>query len=66
MNKKIVEIYRKFANKWVALNESNDKVITSGTSIVEVEEKLSKTKEKAAVITFILPPDKNFAPYAYS
>lgn len=65
MDKKVVEIYKSFANKWVALNEDNNKVITSGTSIIEVEKKLLKAKQKASVITFILPPDKNSAPYAY-
>lgn len=54
---------KKFQNKWVAFNEDRSKVVTSGESMLEVDEKLQKNKLKASVISFIFPFNASYSPY---
>lgn len=62
MSKKTLEIYKKFQNKWVALNKKADRVLAVGSDIMEVERKLKKENLLAHEIKFILPIDRYFAP----
>ena len=62
MSKKTLAIYKKFQNKWVALNKKADRVLAVGSDIIEVENKLKKENLFAYEIKFILPLDRRFAP----
>ncbi|MEO6508808.1 MAG: DUF5678 domain-containing protein [Patescibacteria group bacterium] len=55
MSEATIEIHKKYQNKWVALNKSEDKVIAWGKNIKVVLDKLEKEKKKAFVIEYILP-----------
>lgn len=62
MSKKTLYIYKKFQNKWVALNKKADTVLAYGHDIVEVENKLKKENISAYEIKYILPLDRYYAP----
>ena len=62
MNSQLVDIYKKFVYKWIALNEKATIVLADGDSIEEVEKKLKKNRMKANEIRYILPIDKSYAP----
>lgn len=56
------QIIKKYSNSWVAISDKDNKVITHGNDILEVEKKLKKIGKKADVITFILPANHFYAP----
>ena len=55
MEDKLFNIYLKYPNKWVALNDKKNSVIVSGSNIKEVSKKLQKSKKIASVIMFVEP-----------
>lgn len=62
--KRIVNPLISFENKWVALSPDRKKVIASGLTIKEVNQKLKKlqTKNGDAILTMVLPFDKVYSP----
>lgn len=62
MSTKLIQIHKKFQNKWVALNDKRNEVVAWGSNIKEVEDKLKKQKQSAYEIKYILPLNKKFAP----
>jgi hypothetical protein len=65
MENKIIQIYKEFANKWVALNDSKDRVLVWGHNLKDVETQLEKEQLVASEIRFILPMDKYIAPICH-
>lgn len=57
-----IEKFRKYENKWVAINEKKGTIIASGDSIIVVQKKAAKTKEKNVTLKFIYPFNSYFAP----
>ncbi len=60
--KKIVNPLIPFENKWVALTPDRRTVIASGTTIEKLDKKLSKLKDREAILTKVLPFDQVFSP----
>lgn len=62
---KYYKLVKNFEEKWIALDEKRSKILASGDSIPEVEEKLKKTNKQADSITYVLPFDRYFAPHVF-
>ena len=54
-------IFLNYEDKWVALSPDRSKVLVSGASINEVEEKL-KGNDEDVILTYVLPFDKSYSP----
>lgn len=62
MNKTYEKALLSNQNKWIAVVSDKSKVLASGNSIREVEEKLGKLGAKDAVITFVPPANRYLSP----
>lgn len=62
MNKAYERTLLSNQNKWVAVSSSKSKVLASGNSIQEVEEKLGKIDAKDAIISFVPPANRYLSP----
>lgn len=53
-----------YENQWVALTPDNKRVVAVGKTFLEAHKKLEKlgTGKKDAILTYVLPFDKAFAP----
>jgi len=51
-----------YENKWVALSPDNRKVVASGTTVKEVDQKLRRLKNKDAVLTKVISFDSFLSP----
>lgn len=60
--KKITSPLLNYENKWVALSPDHNKVMASGKSIKEIDKKLKSMNNEDAILTFVLPFDKSYAP----
>lgn len=65
MSKDFLKKLLNYQNKWVALNEGRTKILASGSTIKEVERKISRLQQKNVVVTHILPQDRLYAPHSH-
>ena len=64
MNKKnkIINPLIPFEDKWVALTMDNKRVVASGVTIKELEEKMDKIGNCEVIFTKVLPFDQFYSP----
>lgn len=63
--KKYIKLLSPYVNKWIAVNNDETEVLVSGKSIIDVENRLEKEKKQASHIMFVLPFNRQYAPYTY-
>lgn len=56
-----LKMFSKYENQYIALSEDKTKILSSGKTIKEVEERLEKMKIKEAIIDFIPPLDASLS-----
>jgi len=52
----------KYENKWVALDEKQEKVLLSATTLSVLQRKILKQKKRNLVVTKVIPFDISLAP----
>lgn len=62
MDKRLKNPLVPFENKWVALSPDRKRVVASGATVKEVDEKLKEQKNENAILTRVLPFDKVYSP----
>ncbi|MBI2431077.1 MAG: hypothetical protein HYV39_03620 [Candidatus Levybacteria bacterium] len=62
MNKIDSKNLLKNQNKWIAISSNKKAILTSGKSIKEIENKLTKLRVKDAIISFVPPANKYLSP----
>jgi hypothetical protein len=62
MKDKLLKIYNKFQNKWIALDSTKENVLASGTDLDEVVNKLKQQKKTASELRYIIQLDRYYAP----
>ncbi len=51
----LVELFEKFLNQWIALDEDNERIVGNGSTIQEAVEKAEKNGVKEPILLYVSP-----------
>jgi len=51
----LVELFEKFLNQWIALDEDNETIVGNGSTIQEAVEKAEKNGVKEPILLYVSP-----------
>ena len=51
----LVELFEKFLNQWIALDEDNERIVGNGSTIQEAVEKAEKNGVKEPILFYVSP-----------
>ena len=51
----LVELFEKFLNQWIALDEDNERIVGNGSTIQEAVEKAERNGVKEPILLYVSP-----------